>query len=118
VINGALWRADYTEDQPVLSNFKELLPYLAGSVIIVLVVLWQHPLLLYPLAILSTLGVMAMLGIVNSMFVLIITRREGYARTWHDIILPMAMGLAMSFLMIGGMGWLRMALTRAAGLPF
>ncbi|MBN1993867.1 MAG: DUF2085 domain-containing protein [Anaerolineae bacterium] len=118
VINGALWRASETKDEPVMQNFKDLLPYLGGAVIIILIVLWQHPLLLYPLAILSTGGVMLMLGIVNTMFVLIITRREGYARTWHDIVLPLTMGLALAFLMIGGMDWLRASLTRAVGIPF
>lgn len=118
VINGALWHPNFTRDEPVLPNFKALLPFLAGCVAIILIVLWQQPLLLYPVATLSTLGVMLMLGIVNTMFALIITRREGYARTWSDIILPATMGLAMSFLLIGGMDWFRGSLTRAVGLPF
>jgi uncharacterized membrane protein len=118
VINGALWRAKQTEDRPVISNFKELSPFLVACVISILIVLWQHPLLLYPLATLSTLGLMMMLGIVNTMFVLILTRREGYARSWRDIVLPAIMGLAMSFLMIGAMDWLRAALTSAMGIPF
>lgn len=118
VISGSLWRASLTENKPVISSFKTLLPYLAGCVIIILVVLWQHPLLLYPLAILSTAGVMAMLGIVNTMFVLILTRREAYARTWHDIVLPVTMGVAASFLMIMGMDLFRSAITQATGIPF
>lgn len=118
VINGALWHASLTTNEPVMKNFKELLPFLGGCVVIILTVLWQQPLLLYPLATLSTLGVMMMLSIVNTMFVLIITRREGYARTWQDIVLPLTMGLAISFLMIGGIDYLRVAFTRATGSPF
>jgi uncharacterized membrane protein len=118
VINGSLWHVSYTRDERVIENFKGLLPFLVGAVAIILIVLWQHPLLLYPLAILSTLGIMLMLGIVNTMFVLIITRREGYARSWGNIVLPVTMGLAISFLMIGGMDWFRATLSRAAGIPF
>jgi hypothetical protein len=118
VINGVLWHPSLTRDEPVLPNFKAVLPFIAGCVIIILIVLSQQPLLLYPVATLSTLGVMLMLGIVNTMFALIITRREGYARSWIDIVLPATMGLAMSFLLIGAMDWFRASLTRATGLPF
>jgi hypothetical protein len=91
---------------------------LVGGIITILIVLWQQPFLLYPLTILSTLGVLLMLGIVNTGLVTILTRREGNARTWQDIILPAAMGLAVSFLMIGGMDWLRATITKAVGIPF
>ncbi len=118
VFNGSLWPADLTMDKPVVANLRELLPFLAGGVVIILVVLWAPPLLFYPLAVLSTLGVLAMLGIVNTMFALIITRRESCARAWRDLILPVTMGLAASLVMIGGIDWLRAALTRALNLPF
>ena len=118
VINGSLWRANLTKNEPVIASFKALLPYLAGCVVIILLVLWQQPLLLYPLSILSTLGVMLMLGIVNTMFALIFTRREGYATHWREIVVPAVMGAAMAFLMIGGMDWFRSTLTQAMGIPF
>ncbi len=118
VINGSLWAANQTQEKPVIDSFKTLWPYLAGCVAIILIVLWQHPLLLYPLSVLSTLGVMLMLGIVNTMFVLIITRREGYATHWREIVVPMVVGLAVSFLMIAGMDWFRLTITQAMGIPF
>jgi uncharacterized membrane protein len=118
VINGSLWHGSLLTGQPVIKNFRELLPFILGSVAVILVTLWEHPLLLYPLTILSTLGVVLMLGLVNTGLVLVLTRREGAAFTWREAVLPAAMGLAVSFLMIGGMDFLRHALTQAAGLPF
>ena len=118
VINGSLWHPQIIRNKPVLRNFKELLPFLAGVGAAILIVLWQHPLLLYPLAILSTGGVMLMLGMVNTGLILVITRRENCARTWRDVVLPGAMGLAVSFLMIGGMDLFRVILTNATGIPF
>ncbi|MEW5956725.1 MAG: DUF2085 domain-containing protein [Chloroflexota bacterium] len=118
VINASLWHSNLVKPQPVLRSFRELLPFLLGAAGIILIVLWQQPFLLYPLSLLSTLGVMLMLGLVNTGFVLILTRRESYARAWGDIVLPLTMGLAVSFLMIGGMDWLHSSLTRAMGLPF
>ena len=118
VINGSLWRSYLLKNEPVLKNFRELLPFLIGGVAIILITLWQHPLLLYPLTLLSTLGVLLMLGMVNTGLILVLTRLEGTARSWRDAIVPAVMGLAVSFLMIGGMDWLRATLTRAMGLPF
>jgi uncharacterized membrane protein len=118
VLGGSLWHASLTKRKPILNSFKELAPFLAGAGLLILIVLWQQPFLLYPLSILSTLGVVLMLGMVNTGLVVILTRREGYARAWGDIILPVVMGLAVSFLMIGGMDWLRATITKAAGIPF
>ena len=101
-----------------LKNFKELLLFLSGVVTIILIVLWEQPFLLYPLALLSTLGVLLMLGIVGAVFVLILTRQEGTARTWHDLILPGVMGLAIAILLIEAMGGMRTILTSTTGLPF
>jgi uncharacterized membrane protein len=117
VINGSLWRPRLVRNEPVLRDFKELLPFLAGGIVIIFITMTAHPLLLYPLTILSTLGVLLMLGIVNTGLMLILTRREGHAQSWGDAILPAAMGFAVSFLMIGGMDWLRATLTQAMGLP-
>ncbi len=118
VISASLWHASLVRPERVLNSFKELVPFLIGGSLIILVVLSEQPILLYPLAILSTVGVLLMLGLVNMGLVLIVTRREGYARTWSDVILPAMMGLAVSFLLIGGMDWLRATVTRSLGLPF
>ncbi len=118
VINGSLWHASRVDREASIRSFKELLLFLAAAAGIILIVLAEIPFLLVPLAIISTLGVMVMLGIVNTMFVLIATRRENYARTWRDIVVPVTMGLAASFVLIGGMDWLRAMVTEAANLPF
>ena len=116
VLNYSLWHD--AVNTPALRSFKELGVMVAIGVVIIVLVLLELPPLLYPLAILSTLGVMLMLGSVNTMIVLALTRREGYARTWQQAVLPMATGVAFAFLEIGGMDTLRVIATRAFGLPF
>jgi hypothetical protein len=116
ILNYSLWRD--TLDSPALKNFKELgLMVVAGGVIILLTWL-ELPPLLYPLAILSTLGVLVMLGAINTVIVLALTRREGMARTWQQAVLPVTMGLALAFLEIGGIDTARAIVTRTFGLPF
>jgi uncharacterized membrane protein len=118
VMNGALWHANIAKNEPVIKNFKELLFFLTGAAAIILIVLWQQPFLLYPLAFLSTLGVLLMLGIVGATLVVMLTRREGTARVWSDLALPGVMGLAIAFLIIEAMSGLRAILVQTAGVPF
>jgi uncharacterized membrane protein len=116
VLSYSLWRD--AVNTPSVQSFKELAVMVAIGAVIIILVLLELPPLLYPLAILSTLGVLLMLGSVNTMIVLALTRREGYALTWQQAVLPIAMGLAFAFLEIGGMDMLRTILTRMFGLPF
>lgn len=116
VLNYSLWR-DAVQISSV-RGFKELaLMVAAGGVIVALTVL-ELPPLLYPLATLSTLGVLLMLGALNTMIVLVVARREGVALSWREVALPATVGLALAFAEIGGMDTLRVIITRAAGLPF
>ncbi len=119
IFNRSLWHADRIKIEPVIGDLKALGLFLMGAMVIILLVLWQHPLLLYPLTIISTVGVMMMLGFINTVFVLVLVRREENAQTWGDVAIPAAMGLAVSFLMISGLGALRtvlMAMTELAAL--
>lgn len=118
IMNGGFWHSSRAKTEPVIKNFRELLPLLLGGAALILIVMWEQPFLLYPLALLSTLGVVLMLSVVGTMIVLILTRQEGAARTWRDLILPGVMGLAIAVLIIEAMGGIRAILTRAVGLPF
>jgi len=59
-----------------------------------------------------------MLGIVNTMFVLLTPARENYAHHWRDMVLPVTMGLARPFDDCRAWIWLRAAFTRALGIHF
>jgi uncharacterized membrane protein len=107
VLNGALGHPGLVKNESAIKNFKELLFLLAGATGVILIVLWQQPFLLYPLAFLSALGVLLMLGIVGVMLVIILTGREGAARTWSDLAMPVVRGLPIAFLIFEAMGSLR-----------
>ncbi len=116
VFNYSLWR-DAT-DTPSVKGFKELGLMVAISGIVAVLVVLQLPPLLYPLAILSTLGVLLMLAALNTVIALAVTGREQYTAAWQPAVLPMAVGLAAAFLEIGAIDVVRTVATRAAGLPF
>jgi uncharacterized membrane protein len=117
VLNYSLWR-DANQSAPSVRNFKELALMVAAGGVIILLILLELPLLLYPLAVLSTLGVLVMLGSINTMIVVALSRREGTALTWRQAVLPVSAGLAIAFLLIGGMDTVRAVITRAFELPF
>jgi len=115
VLNYSLWH-DVT-NVPSVKNFKELgILVVAGLGVMVLVVL-EPPLLLYPLAILSAIGVLTLLTALNTTLILMLFNRYGYAKKWWQAALPLSVGLVIAFVEIGAIDVLRYLVTRGAGLP-
>ena len=71
----------------------------------------QNPLLLYPLALLSAGGVVALLTIVYTMVALMIFRMENRSLVFSDLALPLICGLGLAFLQIGGIDLIRYWIT-------
>jgi len=117
IFNFTLWKVP--DNWPALSGFREL-----GLILLVLVlpmvILVQTELgiLLYPAAILSVAGVLAMLTVVNSMIVVIATRREARAVAWWDAALPVVLGFAATILELAIIALLRWQFSSALGIPF
>jgi uncharacterized membrane protein len=111
-----LWRQPTSER--VLGNIWELLAILPVVALLVFVTWAEVPFLLYPLAIVSSLGVLMMLAIVNSMLVTVVLGREGYAETWRQVLVPLAVGVGLAILQIAALVWVRDYLTAKLGLPF
>jgi uncharacterized membrane protein len=117
IFNFTLWKVP--DNWPALSGFREL-----GLLLLVLVlptvILVQTELgiLLYPAAILSVAGVLAILTVVNSMIIVIATRREAMAIAWWDAALPVAVGFAAALLELAIIALLRWQFSSALGIPF
>jgi hypothetical protein len=116
VFSFTLWRE--ASPRRSIRNFRELGVAVALGAVMVLVVQAELDFLLYPLAIVSTLGVLVMLTAINTMIILIVTRRESMAETWLDALLPLSLGLLATLAEIAGMDLLRLVLTQQLGLPF
>jgi uncharacterized membrane protein len=115
VFNFLLWKESNTER--VIRNFRELGYLLIPAALLVWIIQAQASFLLYPVATLSILGVLAMLTFVNTMIVLIVTRRESKAESWRDAFLPLMLGLLAAFLEVSALGLLHFALTQRLALP-
>ena len=116
IFNFTLWRNPTSER--TIRNLGELgiLILLEGSLVGLVLTEWDF--LLYPLALLSAIGVLTLLTCVNSMLVLMIIRRENVADTWRAGIIPLLAGLTLSLIQIGAIDLIRYALTGTLeGIP-
>ncbi len=78
-------------------------------------ILSEQPFILYPIAFLSVLGVLALLTMVFSMVWVIIMRQENAFETLKQLWLPATAGLTLTFLMISVIDLLRLGLTGTWG---
>ena len=92
---------------------------LAGLVMIILLmdlaILTESPIILYPAAILSVLGVLALLITVFSMVWLLMMRQENEFTSLKQMWMPFLAGLTLAFLMISIIDLLRFQLTGTWG---
>ena len=116
---GTFWRASYPT--PVLKDFKELGRLVLLALVGVGLTLSGSPVILYPLALVSSAGILAMLTLVNSVMLLVLIRRENTAESWRDLAVPLLGGLALSLLLVATIGIVRYAftgtMTSLPGLP-
>jgi hypothetical protein len=73
--------------------------------------------LLYPFALLSLIGVLVMLTLVNGIIALLLLRRENFALDWRQALPPLGLGLLLSIAEVGGMATLRYLLAPALFPP-
>jgi hypothetical protein len=116
IYNFTIWR-EPTRAR-VIETFWELVAILPVVALVVLVVQAEIDILLYPLAILSSLGVLVMLVLIDSLIVAVVLRREGYATTWVQALPVIIIGTALALLHIAVMVLFRAYLTARLGLPF
>jgi uncharacterized membrane protein len=116
VVNLGLWRDPVAE--PSIRNSRDLLWLLAGGAMVVLLVSSEWEALLDPLALLSGLMVVLLVGAVNTLVVLMALRREGRATTWPEVATPILAGLALAMIELAAIGLARAELTARLGLPF
>jgi uncharacterized membrane protein len=116
IFNFTIWR-DATRER-VFKNIWEVLAILPVVALLIWIIQAEIGFLLYPLAILSSLGVVMMLTLINSMIAAVVLGREGYASTWRQALIPLTMGIALAILQMTAMVLLRAYLTIKLGLPF
>jgi uncharacterized membrane protein len=112
-VNQSLWKSPSSD--PVIRSFRELLLYFLAAPVLIGLVLLENPIILYPLAILSTAGVLFLLTVVYVALLLMVFKREGQAGNWRDAWPVIAGGLALALLQIYAIDAVRFQLTHTWG---
>ncbi len=99
------------KSERILRSPRELLVLLVLTGVVDLAILSENPLLLYPLALLSSLGVLLLLTLAYTLITIPLLRRTQKADTWRDLIVPLAAGFTLGLLQIGLIDLLRYTLT-------
>ncbi len=109
VAHFSLWRSPSSER--IIRNWRDLGVLAAMEGGMILLVLTRWPPLLYPLALASATGVVAMLALVNTVLVVMVTGRENRYDNWRQAAVPLLAGTALALLLVGLIDLLRYGMT-------
>lgn len=97
--NQSAWQAPV--DVSVLPSLWDLLAYLGIGAGVNLLVWTEIPLILYPMALLSSGAVLLMFVMVYTMLALLVLHRENQAQRWRDLLVPLGWGTILAVAQIG-----------------
>ncbi len=115
-LNQSLWAE--LPPMPSADSWQDIAWMLVGGALIAGLVSSELPSLLYPLALLSGLAVVLLLGVVNTIFVLLILRLDGQMTAWRQAALPLLLGLTLAIIELAFVSLARAALESWAGWSF
>jgi uncharacterized membrane protein len=88
------------EQRPAFSGWKDFALLFCLAAVVDLAVLSENPLLLYPLALISVLGVLAILSMVYSMVLVMIFKAENRFQSFSDLTVYLTGGATIALLQI------------------
>lgn len=117
IFNQTLWRRP--DPRPAISGWRELM-LLAGVMLLTdLAILSEQPIILYPIALISVMGVLTLLSLIFAMLWVMLMREENAYENLRQAWLPLLAGFTIAMLMILGIDLLRLTMTGTwSGFPF
>ncbi len=115
VINQTLWRE--LDHRPAL-NWKSFGILVTLIMVLNLLILTEHPVILYPAAYISALGTLSLLVAVFAILWIIIMKTDNTYENTRQLWLPLASGLTLGLLLVVSIDLLRLTLTGTwSGFP-
>ncbi len=116
LFNLGIWMGQ--DAMPSIARWRDLLWLLLGGTIVIGLVASEWAPLLYPLALLSGAMVVVLVGLIISLLLLMVTRRDGRAQHWREALLPLLAGFTGALIVLMAIGLARDLLTAWLDLPF
>jgi uncharacterized membrane protein len=111
--NQSVWRN--LDPAPVIRTWKHFLTLVGILLVIDLLILTDSPLVLYPIAFISPLGVLALLTMIFAIVWLMMMRQDNTIINGKDLWLPLLAGFTLTLLMIIAIDLFRLQLTGTWG---
>jgi uncharacterized membrane protein len=108
IANASLW-ADVTTKR-TLNSFWEYLALLGIGAVMMAMILSEQPIFMYPLGLISAVGAMSILSVVNTVLMATILRQENQARSLREALPLIMFGFAMTTSLIGMIDAMRFAM--------
>jgi len=107
--NLSVWKE--TDARPAIDGVRALGVLLTLALLLDAIVLTENPLVLYPLALVSAVGVMVLLTMVYTMLWLMVFKLESRYNRIEQLVLPLVGGFAVGLVQIGMLDLVRYFLT-------
>ncbi len=115
--NQTLWKR--SDPRPVLEGRRDFGLLLVLAVMLILLVLTENPIILYPLSLISAGGVLMLLTMVYTMVWVMVFRAENHFENIYQIFFPLLAGFAVALTQILALDIFRFWLTGTwGGFPF
>jgi uncharacterized membrane protein len=114
IFNSLLWCA-YDEERSVPTG-KSLLFFLPALILSFFAIVSQNSLILYPVALLSTAGILTALSSVNMIVILVISKREQSFRYYRELFPFFSLALVCAIVEMLVLAQLKLSLLQAMGL--
>ena len=108
-LSQTLWRDQVF--QAAIGTFNGLLVLVVMAGTAVLLLLSNQPTILYVLALVSTAGLLLILAAINTIFVLILLKRDAKAIHWRETAVPLFIGVTLAIIELTAISLVRFSLT-------
>ncbi len=97
--------------RPAIGSWRELLDLLVVALAAALLIFSNQPTLLYVLGLASAAGLLITITSLNTMVLLIATRRDARLATWRQAVTPLTIGFVLAVVQISLIAYVRFQLT-------
>mgnify|MGYP002640259081 CR=1 FL=1 len=111
--NQTAWKE--VDARPALATWRDLGLLVGIMLLIDLAILSESPIVLYPIAFISVLGVLTLLTLIFSVVWMMIMKQENSFASLREMWLPLIAGLTLALIMIMGIDLFRLQLTGTWG---
>ena len=109
IFNQTVWTT--WEDLPVLGSWKQTFILVALAGLMIVTVLTESPIVLYPLTLLGTLTVVGLLTLIYAVLWVMISKKDNTFQTWRQLAFFFLLGFGTALFQIAVMNLMRYLLT-------